>query len=493
MNEELIKSMFLKARDQYEGAVRWALLAVIFSALFHLLTFSQYISLNKRMAEAQTISNDLGQLEGELSETTSNLEYCQLQMDDAFEQQVESTVRLLATDFEELSTAVNKIRTPSTSGISPLDPNSLLENGSQITIQQPQIGQSISRPVFQFDASLENEIRNAKSETELRQLLIPIIEEQIIQPRFRELNEFWKNNILTNLKDTIPQAMRALEDNRLLFPGDPKEFDELINQLDRTLNYVDSIVFVPPSSDPEWWDSVAGKRATLNEMRDAVISGFLDVSSVESFKEAQTQVQEAHEKQVVLLDEIHADIQELEEKFKQEQSRLEIMGKPFEFVSLDLAFVVSIFPLILGLILSASIIWATNHLQGLAWAVDEMVQTGGDRALLGWFSRRTGLSWESPRENIPGGKEWHRLGKRNKTWVLIQLIRILLYSVWMGIATWQLYGWEQRDTTQILWFLAAGDVLIIVAGLYSWLVARAITMLGVASPEHLTKRSKRSA
>lgn len=49
MDTELLKSMFLRARDHYERTVYWAFLGIFICFALHALTFSQFVRLGKEL------------------------------------------------------------------------------------------------------------------------------------------------------------------------------------------------------------------------------------------------------------------------------------------------------------------------------------------------------------------------------------------------------------------------------------------------------------
>lgn len=479
MDKELVKLMFLRARDQYESAAHWAILAVVIAAIFHLLTFSRYISINKELETVQKAANDLKQLEGVLSTTSSNLENSQQTIEDEMEQQIALTVEALAGDFQALSIAVNQIREPSTPDTNPWDPDTLLQDNQDMFAQQmPPAGQPLPK-TFILDEAIQSAIRKAKSKEELQQLLIPVIDEQIIRPRFSDLNVFWQNQILYNLEETLTQAKLDLEKNRDLYPGEAAQLDEIISRLDQAMTYMDSIVFTPPTSDSEWWSSVTGKQATLEDLESAVISGFEEIGSTGALREVLVQVKESDAEQTLLLDKIKADLSNLEEQFNQQQVHLATLGKPFEFFSVELAYMASIFPLLLGILLSVSIVWPAARLRELAWAVQEMTRANNDQTLLEWFFRRTGIKLKAEPNNTAREGRWPKLGNGNRARLSSTTARVLLFCAWIGIATGQLYSWGQGHTGQTLAACITGIMLVILAGIYDWYIARETSSLGV--------------
>src|SRR4030067_1044887 len=73
MDKDLIKSMLLKARDQYEGAMRWAFVAVLVGGIFHLITFSQYLSLSKKLALLEASADQLNHFSTNLEAVAADL------------------------------------------------------------------------------------------------------------------------------------------------------------------------------------------------------------------------------------------------------------------------------------------------------------------------------------------------------------------------------------------------------------------------------------
>ena len=59
MDHDLIKSLFWRARDQYESAIRWTLIVVLVCIAFHFITFRQFLRVEKELA---TVEADISRL-----------------------------------------------------------------------------------------------------------------------------------------------------------------------------------------------------------------------------------------------------------------------------------------------------------------------------------------------------------------------------------------------------------------------------------------------
>ena len=223
------------------------------------------------------------------------------------------------------------------------------------------------------------------------------------------------------------------------------------------------VVFRPPTENPGWWDSIVGKRTTLEAIENATIDSVEAATSLEALGAVLDQVEETRQQQAALLEEIQVDLQQLEEQFQQQQDKLKVLGTPFEFLAMDVAFMVSIFPLMLGILLATALSWPAYRLRELAWAVDELANIESDPRPHTWFSRRSGL-----RLQVKAGKV---LWNTNRNWLVTHLALVLFFCVWVCLAAWQLIGWDQVDPPRAALTAFGGCILVLIAGGYRWYIA----------------------
>jgi len=463
MDKDLIKSMLLKAKDQYEGAIRWAFIAILVGAIFHLITFSQYLSLSKKAALLEASADELNHLSPTLEAVAENLRRIDGSGEGTLSSRFETELGGLEADFQSLSETIHQIRTSS----EPSTPESILQPNFAIQVPIEEPAGSIQE-YFDIEPALEQAIREAKDD-ELIEILRPLIEEEIIQPRFAALNTFWQDGILADLRENIPPVVEVLESQELELTGDPSRLSALAGSLKQTLSFAEQVVFQPPSENPEWWESVTSKRTTLEAIENATIESVEAATSLEALVTVLDQVDETRRQQAALLDDLQNDIKNLEVQFQQQQDKLDALGTPFEFLAMDLVFMVSIFPLMLGVLLAAALAWPAYRLRELAWAVDELANIESDSRPRTWFSRRSGLSIQAPGESpLEGGK---LLWRTNRNWLVTHITLVLLFCAWVWLAAWQLIGWQQADAQRTILTALGGCFLVLLAGGYRWYIA----------------------
>ena len=114
MDEDLIKSMFIKARDQYESAMRWAFIFITVCLLFHLVNFTQFMRLNQQLITAENESARLSQLEPEIANIATELQGIEKEPIEGLEEHLDLVLQRLVSDFEDLDTSLAQMRTQAT-------------------------------------------------------------------------------------------------------------------------------------------------------------------------------------------------------------------------------------------------------------------------------------------------------------------------------------------------------------------------------------------
>jgi hypothetical protein len=479
MDDDLIKSMFTRARDQYEAAVRLSAILVFVCLLFHTVNFNQFVRLNRQLAQAEAERNRLGELSQEVSALTDELQQSEKDTVQTLEQMLDQAQAKMVSDFTALDAAIAALQTPVTGDFTTAGLQGLLEsdlsNASAIQSGPSQLpGFALS---FDLDENTRQAILTAQNIDELRQVVLPVIEAQIIQPRFEELNAYWVNDAAPQLIETCNAALAAIDQKAASFPEGAALWEQARTNLKETIQVVSELRFQPPTDDPEWWTTVAGKRAVLEDIFQAANDQLSAVSGSTPIAALNRRIASIVAEQDNIASELKQELDEVEQNFKDQQSKLATLGKPFEFISLDLAFVVSMFPLLLGLVLATITVWPAYRLRELAWTIGLMVDRTKDEALRDWFYTRTWLYLPRP----AGPEKPAKPASRLERWALkyVVTVRSLIFLLWIAITAWHLVNQGGFAVQPTLSAAIGGGLAILAAETYRWLVVRDIHKLAM--------------
>lgn len=318
MDDELLKSLFLKARDQYESAIWWACIAVLLLFAFHLMTFSQFSSLGKQVALTQSQIARLSRLESMVTNLSTDLNQLEGTAIKASESHLDQTFNEMIQDFEALDRSVAQLRTPVTERFTRaiLDLPST-ERSAHIGLQIQMAPIQAPEPkLFALGEEIKQHIQQAQNIEELRQILLPFIEEKLISPHFGQLTRYWQQTILPGIKQQADSIQQELPEIKPLLSEAQWEklWREIQQTVGQTVRVAATLKFQPPS-DLNRVFSVAGKRMTLEDIGTAVVTDLRKVSNSEAITTLQTQVRAAFAQQKKLRDTLQAALHRVEEQF----------------------------------------------------------------------------------------------------------------------------------------------------------------------------------
>lgn len=459
MDTELLKSMFLRARDHYERAVYWAFLGFFICLALHALTFSQFVRLGKELTRVQTRLSSLTEFQRTVTRLESELSYLEKTVAKALETQTGYFLDQLIGQFEALNTSIAELR------------------GEQVTTSSFNTGSMAAQyqvvekqRIFLFDEELQQKILAANSLIELETILLPVIETDIIQPQFDQLNQAWREHTLPTLTGQIKRILAILQDTRPAAPEAEPVWHETQANLEQVLAVVADITFQPPVLDSAWWESVSGKREAVADMESLVLDQLKDTMDSGTVTALSNQIASTLRQQQALQTSLQEDLDRIEECFVKQQSHFALLGKPFEFLSFDIDMLVSRFPLLLGIMLAAITVWPARRLWEVAWTAELMAKQGQEPIPLAWLK---GHLWMS----LPQTDTTDTEANFTQRILLENVGRALLFCLWVGIAAWEFQDWEAGESVQVIWFMVAGWVAIAAAQGYRFYILRRIFLL----------------
>ncbi len=348
MDEELLKSLLLKAKDQYESANRWSYIIILVCLLFHLMTFSQYVYVVKKQSEAKATGDRLKRIDTIAAEIKSNLENLNGLIKKPLKTRTEKLIGDLKNDFKALNRSIAQITTPATRQFTSSSADFLLERDNQAATMQMQMPVSQRKPEkreFELDNTLKEKIRAANSPEFLRDLLLPVIEEQIINKRFDDLNDYWQEKSLVSIKKETEKIRKIIQKNKLLLSDDSFLWDQIVKSVEQVEQISKTLKFLPPK-DPYWWATVTGKVTSLAGIRETALNEFDNAIQRSNIIDGlRKKMRDALAKQRELQASLNKSLKKIQDDFEIFKAKLSSLNKTFGIISLDLNYVVPMFPL----------------------------------------------------------------------------------------------------------------------------------------------------
>ena len=480
MDEDLVKSLFLRARDQYETAIRWALVVGLVCLAFFFVTFRQFIRVNKDLAIVQADIDQLSAILGEVQGLGESLEDLNASVTVPLKQ-VSASVPDLIERLQALNSSVQTLR----------DPQVPVRHSPESGIMVQRLVQSREvQQDFQFPEELAGQIVNAKSVIDIRKVLRPFIERNIVDPVFQQLNDHWQKDIVPSIEGKSQVILAKLTRGEKGFTDSKDLWGTIRQSVAITVQVANELEFHPPE-DPFWWSSVRGKQVALFAI-ESEASARLQSAMVDSdvLAELNTQLKASLAREEELQDSLKQNLERVKKDFETYRRQLVALGKPFEFLTVDLNVFVSFFPLFLGVVLAAISIWPARRLQELAESVELMAKRGHGEPGWSWFFGRTRFAFPSrggtPVKDRLAWKRWQEWFP----WILGPFC-----SAWVGIAVWELARWGEVSHSTLIISGVAACLAVAFAQVYRLYVIRHVLEMSetIANAETTTRADRNSA
>jgi hypothetical protein len=334
-----LRDWFLKSRQQYVTSVRTCALVLVALTLIHVGTFSQFLVKDSRLRAAEKSTAALTVAGGALKEAADSLASVESRVND-LASGLGSLEKTLRADFEALDAALKP-------GGSDLGPDSRSQD------------LPIDRRPFVVDEALKRRVAETSNIRDRRQILVPFITANIIDPRFEELNRDWKGGQLPTILTAADDATGSLAAAREALAGtEAAELAARLPEVEKAVNSLrvgaEAFTFQPPT-DAIWWASEKNQtlEAIGREAADRLAGRAATVSLAGVRKDVSAAAAQADQVLTQATDEIAA----IEAGFQKQQEEAARLAKPFAFFTVDLAFFVSCFPLLVGLCVGGAIAW----------------------------------------------------------------------------------------------------------------------------------------
>ncbi len=443
--------MLTDAAARYESACRWSLVVCAVIFLFHILTFSPFIGAQVERSEALRQSSMLDTATKEIATVLDAQEVAMKRV----RSDLGNLLKRKKADFDRLQWAVEIIRLGSEPGSRPPavqstrpEPRAMVQMPLSVQRAAPCLEEP-TRVGFFIEAieraGLTEQVRRAGSGRALRSALRPIVERDVIKPRFVEVHENWRAR-LPDLRRNAEIAKTRFAQLASQFP-DIRHWDSVTTGIDNYLSALDEVAFEPPK-DPEWWHSVVGKDEAVLAMEDVTIERI----STPSLRRATKNLRNLHAGRKQLVAALDARLAELKQQFEQQKDRLSDLIAPIKGVALELTVVVGNFPIILALLLAAATIWPVRRYSTLIGAAA--------------LARRAELIDEPAAETLWRPSGWMRS-------LALLFGQVVIFIAWILVAAWQLNAWAEREGLDLTLLTASAVLIVVGAGLYKSYILRA--------------------
>ncbi len=240
--------MLTDAAARYESACRWSLIVCGAVFIFHILTFSPFVRAQIERAELLRQSTMLGTASMEITAVLDAQEVAMKRV----RTDLDNLLRRKKADFNFLQMAVEIIRLGSASEAGPpavqatrREPSAMVQMPlSAVQRNAPRLEES-ARVEFFIDSieqeGMTEQVRRARGGRALRDALRPIVERDVIQPRFAEVQESWR--------ERLPELRRKAESAKARFVqlaallADVPYWNTLTTRIDTYLTALDKVAF----------------------------------------------------------------------------------------------------------------------------------------------------------------------------------------------------------------------------------------------------------
>ena len=435
--------LFLRARDQFAGSSRWLYLGTLALAILHVTIVTPLVEGSRLELETVSDRSRLTAVERGLAELQPSLEAVRRETSSTLDPILERLIEDLEHDLARLEATRRKYST---------EAGETGDVGDEPTSDGTQSDAQIA-PFVLGNTDWIADLRAAETRAQMLAALTPMVEELIAGPRFFDLERGWKDSMRPRLKTRLDIAAGTVPRLRGRFPEAEAQWDAFAGSLAAVGRAAQELRFAVPA-EPLWW--------TASSPDGALALGLTAANQERIRRPAGLQMlRAATDRAFERLGEVTQEV----ERAKRELAALPAAGT---LPGLDLAALVAMFPLLLGMILGGGAVWRSQRLRELGFTTRMAIEHGGPTALRQWFWSQ--IQWRTA-AGSSAASAW-------QSCVLQTLLGYLLAMTWIGLAAIQLRRLETSEPQRLMIFAAAGAALVLFAVIHRLLVARrAITLL----------------
>jgi hypothetical protein len=445
---DLSEEFFTAAKSQHDAAAKWQVLVVVALLYFHfgiVLPFAE-------------VSTDKAGTDRELTEQRQRRDVIApasgrtREFGDQVKALVDASADFLLAEkvkrFRKLNEAVSGLTNMSAEDAAGEAGARLFEpRQPQIQMQQQPLPDADDVALPPMSAELRAIVAQNRSNDELPASLIAYIQDAIILPAFDMANARVESQDMPAIETAAESALAAIDAARLAAPN--AELDAASASVTALRDQVRAFRFAPPQGT-EWWRSVAAKASSIRAMladvdRDIgnASRAHIDLSAIQ----AQTMATITAGEQ--LSQKLKDDLDELEEKSRELQSKFTELGGPLAVITFKLSQLAPLLPLIVAAAIAGGSLWIAQILRKMCLALALPVRGDQEPNMKAWL------------RNIAGGDRRRLLAREG-------LILALLLA-WIGAA---IYLTQQFEAIWLPHALTGALSVILVIGARAWLWRR---------------------
>lgn len=350
-------------RSGYVKLVRLLLfaLAVLFS--FHFIIFEPYLRVGTKLVETQESAEQYAALEANIEKRMAAYAKLEEELPQAVDRGIDLMMDNIAGDLEEVSELVRPkvredIRGVSVSPGPVFDPR-IQRRRSMVMQEEASVmprGLSQVAATFQVPKTVEPKLKSANDWGEVRWILKPEVEKQIIDVRFSEYN--------AELKKTVDDSVKSIESANAWEPKNLEVLPESLRTLWRTVDEasekaVETVkqIQAKPPADDSWWFTQDGKAAAgeyeLKRTTQVVTQIKDQVGYDKVLASLQAQLEALSSTESV----VEAERAELEKKFASFHEKLGQLLGPLDWLPLNVDDLVYLMPFLVACVLGGGVGW----------------------------------------------------------------------------------------------------------------------------------------
>ena len=346
-----LREWFKECRDRYAGAKRLAFILVSILLVGHLTTFSQYVRTRSSLNAAEKKTTALLTAEEQFLQIKTSVEDLNHFATQHVAQALATFVQTLVEDFGVLNKNIKIAR-------GEIDADASAENRMFQGVQE-------DREEFELPAALQEKLKGADDMREIRKLLLPWVNENVINSRFTELQQSWSNKLLTRFDSQVTGIKELLAKVAPESGADPVLLVRFHESLDKTVSAARGIQFTAPKND-DWWFNIERKRATADYIRESAVESLELAESLESARALAAFAEQSRRSAEVLENALKKALAAQEDTFQKQREKAEALARPLSFLTLDLDYVSENFPLVIGFGFAIAILWPAWRKRELA-------------------------------------------------------------------------------------------------------------------------------
>lgn len=297
-------------------------------------------------------------------------------------------------------------------------------------------------------------------------VLEPIVQDNVLAPRFAALDRAWKERALPELEADIEATSATLSRLRTQLPEPRAAWEDLIGGVAGLRRFARELDLSPPER-AYWWASPEGSPELSLGLRPEISEQLRQPRALDEWNGLLSRTLANHGTLLSAVEEIVARDMATRQRAAERRNR---QGGALAAIGIDLDSLAGLWPLVLGLVLGASQLRRDQRRRELALATHFLVSHGGPRSLVRWCllqlsaSRDAGARLASLHNRL-----------RNRT-----LLGLCAAWGWIALTGWLTYGFPFAPARW--WPAAAGALVILAVGTSSLsLSGRLLELLGIGS------------